>query len=87
MFSGRLFATMLLPIPYSEKLVHPKGRTKAYELTTSGSAVRHHRLNIISVSSGEVEVEIFLPDRVKPLQQNCILALRRLASTVFSLSN
>ena len=43
-------------------------------------------LNTVLVSSGEVEVEIFLSDRVKPLQQNCILALGRLASTVF-LSN
>ena len=38
-------------------------------------------LNIISVSSEEVEAEIFLYDRVKPLQQNCILALGRLGST------
>ena len=59
MSSGKRFATMLLHIPYSEKLVHPKMRTHAYELTTAGSAVRHNRLNIISVSSGEVEVEIF----------------------------
>ena len=60
--SGKLFATMLLHIPYSEKLVHPKGRTQAYELKTPGSAVRHNRMNIISVSSVEVEVEIFLSD-------------------------
>ena len=75
MSSGNLFATMLLHIPYSEKLVRPKGRTQAYELTTPGSAVRHNGLNIIWVSSGEVEVEMFLSDRVKPLQQNSILAL------------
>ena len=87
MSSTKVCATMLLYIPYSEKLVHTKGQTLAYELTTPGSAVRHNRLNIILVSSGEVEVEIFLSDRVKPLQQNCVLALRRLASTVFSLSN
>ena len=84
---GKLFATMLQHIPYSEKLVRPNGWTQAYELTIPGSAVRQKILNIISVSSGEVEVEIFLSDRVKPLQQNCILALRRLASTVFSMSN
>ena len=58
--SGKLFASMLLHIPYFEKLVHPKGRTQTYELTTPGSAVRHNRLNIILVSSGEVEVKIFL---------------------------
>ena len=39
-------------------------------------------LNIILVSSGEVKVEISLSDRVKLLQQNCILALERLALTV-----
>ena len=83
MSSGKLFTTMLLHIQYSEKLVHPKGPTKVYELTTPGSAVRHNRLNIISGSSGEVEFELFLSDRVKPLQQNFILALKRLASTVF----
>ena len=87
MSSGKLFAIMLLHIPYSEKLVHPKGRTQANELTIPGSAVRHIRLNIITVSSGEVEVEIFLSDRVKQLQQNCIITLRGLASTVFPLSN
>ena len=70
MSSGKLFATILLHIPYSEKLVHLKGPTQAYELTTPGSAVRHNRLNIILASSGEVEVESFLSDRVKPLQQN-----------------
>ena len=53
------------------------------QLTTPGSAARLNRLNTISVSSGEVEDEIVLSDRVKPLQQNCILALGRLASTVF----
>ena len=83
MSSGKLFTTMLLHIPYSEKLVHPKRGTQAYELTTPGSTVRHNRLNIILVSSREVEVEIFLSDRVKLLHQNCILALRILASTVF----
>ena len=62
MSSGKLFATMLLHIPYSEKLVHPKGRTQAYKLKIPGSAVRHNRLKIISVSNGEVEVEIFLSD-------------------------
>ena len=66
MSSGELFATMLLHIPYSERLVHPKGRTQAYELISPGSVVRHNRLNIILVFSGEVEVEIFLSDKVKP---------------------
>ena len=36
------------------------------ELATPVSAVRLIRWNIISVSSGEVVVEIFLSDRVKP---------------------
>ena len=40
-------------------------------------------LNIILVSCGEVEIEISLSDRVKPLQQNYIFASGRLASTVF----
>ena len=39
------------------------------ELKTPGSAVRLNRLNIILVSSAEVEVEIFLADRVKPLHE------------------
>ena len=82
MSSCKLFATIMLHIPYSEKLVHPKGWAHAYNLTTPGSAVRHNRLNIVSVSSGDLEVEIFLSDRFKPLQQNCILVLRRVASTV-----
>ena len=42
-------------------------------------------LNINSVSSGEVKVEIFLSDIVKMLQQSYILALGRPASTVFFL--
>ena len=87
MSSDQLFATVLLHIPYSEKLVYPKGQAQAYQLTSPGSAVRHNILNIISVFIGEVEVEIFLSDRVKPLKQNCILALRILASTAFSLSS
>ena len=62
MSSCKLFATMLLHKQYSEKLVHLKGRTQTYELITPGSAVRHNRMNIILVSSGEVEVEIFLSD-------------------------
>ena len=33
------------------------------------SAVRLNRLNIISVSSAEVEVETFLTNRVKPLHE------------------
>ena len=33
------------------------------------SAVRLNRLNIISVSSAEVEVEIFLSNSVNPLQE------------------
>ena len=33
------------------------------------SAVRLNRLNITSVSSAEVEVEIFLSNRVKPLHE------------------
>ena len=33
------------------------------------SAVRDNRLNIISVSSAEVEVEIFLSNRVRPLHE------------------
>ena len=49
--SGKLFATMLLHIPYCV------------------SAVRLNRLNIISVSSAEVEVEIFLSNRVNPLHE------------------
>ena len=39
-------------------------------LTTPGSAVRLYRLDVISVPRGEVEVETFFSDRVKPLQQN-----------------
>ena len=85
MSSGQLFATMLLHIPYSERLVYPKGRTQAYELTSPGSVIKHNRFNIILVFSGEVEVEIFLSDKVIRAQQNCILALRILASTVFFL--
>ena len=40
------------------------------ELITPGSAVRLNRLNIISVSSAEVEVEIFLSSRVKQLHES-----------------
>ena len=81
--SGKLLATKLLHIPYSKMLVHPKGRTQAYELKSPGYAVRQIRLNIILICSGKVVVEIFVSDRVNPLQQNCILALSRQASTAF----
>ena len=52
------------------KLFHDQIKKKVWdqvrsELTTPG----HNRLNIISVSSADVEVEIFLSYRVKPLHE------------------
>ena len=46
------------------KLFHDRIPQKVWdqvrsELTTPGSAVRHNRLNIISVYGGEVEVDFF----------------------------
>ena len=45
------------------------GQERAHNPWKSRSAVRLNRLNIISVSSAEVEVEIFLSNRVKLLQE------------------